>query len=59
MAAAATVITGSGFTVTSTVLLPVQPFAPTPVSVYTVVATGSATGFVHEVHDRPVPGDQV
>jgi predicted nicotinamide N-methyase len=59
MPAAATEIAGSGLTVTSTVLLAVHPFTPTPVSEYTVVDAGSATGLVQVVQERAVAGAQV
>ena len=48
---------GVGLTVTVTVALFVQPFAPVPTTVYVVVVVGDAVGEEHDVHDKPVDGD--
>ena len=50
--------TGTGNTVTRTVSASVQPLAAVPVTVYSVVVAGLATGLGQEVQDNPVPGDQ-
>jgi hypothetical protein len=48
---------GSGFTVTVVVeAVPAQPSAFVPVTVYTVVDVGVATGFAHAVQLRSPPG---
>jgi hypothetical protein len=51
--------TGSGFTVTVNVVVPVQPTPEVPVTVYVVVAVGFAVGLAQFVHDRPVAGLQL
>jgi hypothetical protein len=53
-----TVMTGFEFTVTITVAMPEQP-AVTPVTVYTVVVAGLATGLAMFGLLKPVVGDHV
>jgi hypothetical protein len=50
---------GSGFTVTSTVVELIQPFASVPVIVYVVDVVGSAVTDEPVVPDNPVAGLQV
>ena len=54
-----TEITGAGFTVTVTVVVPVQPLAAVPVIVYVVVEVGFADTLEPVVEDKPVAGDHV
>lgn len=49
--------TGTGFTVTVTVLLPAHPSAEIPVTVYTVVTVGLAVTLGPVVPLSPVAGD--
>ena len=53
------VITGVGFTVTVTVVVPTQPAALVPVIVYVVVEGGFAETLAPVVADKPVEGDHV
>jgi hypothetical protein len=57
--AGGTLITGLGFTVTTTVIVLVQPAADVPVTVYVVVVAGLAVTDVPVVPLSPVPGSQV
>jgi len=50
--------TGANLVITTVAVLR-HPFAFVPVTVYVVVDAGVAIGFVHDVHDKPVPGDHV
>jgi hypothetical protein len=50
-------IAGKGLTVTLTVSVFMQPLAPIPVRVYTVVVAGLAVGLAHVVQESPVAGD--
>jgi hypothetical protein len=50
---------GIGLTVTVTVVVPTQPAALVPVTVYVVVAAGFAVTLVPVVADKPVAGDHV
>ena len=52
-------ITGSGFTVTSTVPVLLQLLEPDPVTVYVVVTTGDASGALIFGLLNPVDGDQL
>jgi hypothetical protein len=51
-------IVGSGFTLTTTVSVLLQPLALVPVRIYVVVAAGLAVGFAQFVQERPVEGLQ-
>jgi hypothetical protein len=53
------VTVGTGFTVTVTVAVLVQPFNAVPVTVYVVVAVGEATGLAQVVQLSPVEGAQL
>jgi len=55
----ADVIVGTGFTVTVTVVEPMQPEAVVPFTVYVVVAAGFAVTLVPVVALNPVAGDHV
>jgi len=48
-------MTGSGSTLTVTVVVSLQPFV-VPTTEYTVVAVGLATGDTHVVHDKLAAG---
>jgi hypothetical protein len=58
MVGEAALITGSGLTVTVTVVVFTQLFTSVPVMVYVVVVVGPAVKLVPVVPDNPVAGDQ-
>ena len=59
MVAAGTLMVGNGLTVTVTVVVPTQPAAEVPVTVYVVVVVGFAVTLAPVVALNPVAGDQV
>ena len=54
-----TLTTGSGLTITGTIVVPVQPLTSVPLTVYVVVVVGFALTLEPLVALKPVDGDQV